>query len=297
LLSNQRTLDLALAHSPFMRTILIRLGLAIVTASPLVALVGLNCRSIDVGPGNQPLSEFSANISAGDLLDPRSSPDRLARYLDELTALGYKKQVRIILPPDWGPGIYEHWFPVLRARGFKVLAILGQERRDSAADVPAAIAWIERIVPLVRADLMGIQIVNEPAHWFTPEEYVVYHRRIAALLRALAPEVPIVAGDFGVPAKGANTVEHWKAFLAAGTLDYDVLSLHVTGSRQVGELKDFVRRVRDIADGRRTWITEGDWGQLGALREAGLTVQECFIYSWNDDQVTALIRRPGGKFP
>jgi hypothetical protein len=30
-----------------------------------------------------------------------------------------------------------------------------QERRDSAADLPATVAWVEHILPLVRADLMG----------------------------------------------------------------------------------------------------------------------------------------------
>src|SRR5262249_17834760 len=132
---------------------------------------GCHGRKIDVGPGTVPLSEFSANISAGDLLAPQTAASRLALYLDELAAAGYKKQVRIILPPDWGPRIYEHWFPVIRAKGFKVLAILGQERRDSAADIRATIAWIKHILPLVRRDLMGIQIVNEQAYWFSPEEY------------------------------------------------------------------------------------------------------------------------------
>ncbi len=84
------------------------------------------------------------------MLDPRTASARFALYLDELTAGRYKKQIRIILPPDWGPRIYEHWFPVIRAKGFKVLAILGQEKRDSAADLPTTLAWTKRILPLVR---------------------------------------------------------------------------------------------------------------------------------------------------
>src|SRR6202043_3808192 len=142
-------------------------------------LAGCDRRHIDAGPGNRPVAEFSANISAGDLLHPKTAASRLAVYLDELAAAGYKKQIRIILPPDWGPGIYEHWFPVIRARGFKVLAILGQEKRDTTADLPAAIAWVKQILPLVREDLVGVQIVNEPAHWFTPQEYAAYHRQVA----------------------------------------------------------------------------------------------------------------------
>jgi hypothetical protein len=264
----------------------------------LVGVAGCDCGKIDVGPGDLPLSAFSANISAGDLLDPKTAESRLALYLDELAAAGYKKQVRIILPPDWGPRIYEHWFPALRARGFKVLAILGQERRDSAADTPAALAWIEHILPLVRSDLIGVQIVNEPAHSFTPQEYGAYHRQIARLVRALVPEVPIVAGDFGVQQDGRNTLECWQAAVAAGASDYDILSLHVTGMKRDGELKEFARRVRAFAGpGRRIWITEGDWGHLRFLRQQHLDVEENFIYTWNDDELPALVRRPGGKLP
>jgi len=264
----------------------------------LVVLAGCGRRKIDVGPGNILLSEFSANISAGDLLDPKTADSRLGVYLNELVAAGYKKQIRIILPPDWGPRIYQHWFPVIRARGFKVLAILGQEKRDSAADVPATVAWIKHILPLVRSDLVGIQIVNEPAHWFTAEEYAAYHQQIAPLIRSLAPEVPIVAGDFGVEEQGKNTLAHWQAAVAAGASDYDILSVHATGMRREGELKAFAKRLRAFAGTRhRIWITEGDWGQLGFLCEQGLNVEEDFIYTWNDDQLPALIRRPGGKLP
>ncbi len=264
----------------------------------LLIAIGCDRRKIDIGPGPVPLSEFSANISAGDLLEPATGESRLGLYLDELSAAGYKKQVRIILPPDWGPRIYDHWFPALRARGFKVLAILGQERRDSAADELAAVAWIKHILPRVRSDLLGIQIVNEATHTFTPQEYGVYHARIAPLVREYAPGVPIVAGDFGVPEGGRNTLSQWKQAVAAGASDYDVLSLHLTGMRRIGDLKAFIERVRDFAGpDRRIWITEGDWGHLSFLREHGLPVEEDFIYTWNDDQVPALIRRPGGKLP
>jgi len=264
----------------------------------LACSTGCERRKIDLGPGDLPRSEFSANISAGDLLEPGTAGLRLALYLDELSAAGYRKQIRIILPPDWGPRIYEHWFPVIRARGFKVLAILGQERRDSAARTPEAVAWIKHILPLVRSDLIGVQIVNEPAHSFTPQEYGAYHREVAPLVRALAPGVPIVAGDFGVQAEGRNNLDDWKAAVAAGAADYDILSLHVTGMRRVAELRDFARRVREFAEpGRRVWITEGDWGQLAFLRGEHLEIEEDFLYTWNDDQLPALIRRPGGKLP
>jgi hypothetical protein len=270
------------------------------TSLLLMVLVLTGCRPsrIDTGPGSLPLSQFSVNISAGDLLDPATAEARIGRYLDEIAAAGYKKQIRIILPPDWGPRIYEHWFPAIRARGFKVLAILGQERRDSAAIESEAIAWIKHILPLVRGDLIGVQIVNEPAYTFTPEEYATYHARIAPLVRELAPEVPIVAGDFGVPEKGQNTLDIWKAILAAGTVDYDILSIHVAGWRKAGELKDFAARLRRFAGPqRKVWITEGDWGQLAFLRDQGVNVEEDFLYTWNDDAMPNLIRRPGGRLP
>ena len=271
----------------------------ILCSAVLLMVVLSGCRQrIDPGPGSLPLSQFSANISAGDLLDPATAELRLGRYLDELTAAGYKKQIRVILPPDWGPRIYEHWFPVIRARGFKVLAILGQEKRDSAAMEDAAIAWIKHILPLVRDDLIGVQIVNEPAYKFTPQEYADWHRRIAPLVRELAPGVPIVAGDFGVQEKGQNSLDIRKATVAAGASDYDILSLHVTSYRNETELKHFAARVRELAGPhRQVWITEGDWGQFPFLREQGLDVQEDFIYTWNDDELPSLIRRPGGRLP
>lgn len=267
-------------------------------AAMLAVVAGSGCHGdrIDRGPGDVPLSEFSANISAGDLLDPRTASSRLGTYLDELAAAGYKKQIRIILPPDWGPIIYQHWFPTIRSRGFKVLAILGQEKRDSAADVPAARAWIRHILPLVRKDLIGVQIVNEPAHWFTPAEYAEYHRQVAPLIRSLAPGVPIVAGDFGVQPDGKNSLDFWKAAVATDMVDYDILSIHPTGITRTRDLDDFARRLLDFGGReRKIWITEGDWGQLPYLRERGLHIEEAFLYTWNDDADERLIRRPGGR--
>jgi hypothetical protein len=281
-----------------MEKTLSRLGLLVLALVFLIVPASWHRRKIDTGPGDTPVSQFSANISAGDLLQHKTSASRLALYLDELAAAGYKKQIRIILPPDWGPGIYEHWFPVIRSRGYKVLAILGQERRDSADELQTAVSWIRHILPLVRSDLVGIQLVNEPANTFTPEDYGDYHRQIAPLIRCVAPGVPIVAGDFGAPEQGKNTLDQWKAAVVAGAWDYDILSIHVTGTRREGELRDFAKRVRAFAGpGRRIWITEGDWGQFGVLRGHGLEVEENFIYTWNDDVLPALIRRPGGKLP
>lgn len=267
--------------------------LAVLLAS---SVLGCHRARIDPEPAGVPLSQFSSNISAGDLLRPETAPARLGVYLDELAAAGYKKQIRIILPPDWGPRIYESWFPVIRAKGFKVLAMLGQERRDSAADLPAALAWIKHILPLVRSDLIGIQIVNEPAYYFVPEEYAAYHHQIARIIRDLAPGVPIVAGDFA-PGNGKNTLDIWKSITAAGFIDYDILSVHLTSMRKEGDLRHFAASLREFNPQCRIWITEGDWGHLRFLREQGLNVEEDFVYTWNDDELPWLIRRPGGKLP
>lgn len=265
--------------------------------APLVTLAACGCRRrIPVGPGEVSLAAFSMNLSAGDLLDPATAAGRVALYLDEIAAAGYRRQVRVILPHDWGPRIEQLWFPVLRARGFRVLAILGQERRDTVDDLPAFLAWVDAVLPRVRADLLGVQVLNEPAYRFTAREYAALHRRVAARIRELAPGVPIVAGDFGVPARGQNTLAHWQAAVAAGADDYDVLSLHLTGMRKEAALRDLTRRVRDFAGPRgRTWITEGDWGHLPFLRAEGLDVEENFVYTWNDDLDPTLIRRPGGR--
>jgi hypothetical protein len=140
------------------------------------------------------------------------------------------------------------------------------------------------------------QIVNEPAYWFTPQEYAAYHRRLTPLIRRLAPGVPIVAGDFGIQANGRNTLGMRQTAVAAGASDYDVLSVHATGVRRRGELADFARRLQAFRrPGLRVWITEGDWGHLPCLFGQGVDVEEDFVYTWNDDTVPDLVRRPGGR--
>src|SRR5262249_18811838 len=119
----------------------------------------------------------------------------------------------------------------------------------------------------------------------------------APLVRKLAPGVPIVAGDFGVPERGRNSLDVWRAMVEAGATDYDVLSIHVTGSRKVGELAGLAARLRAFGGPGRVWVTEGDWGQTRFLREHGVEVEETFVYTWNDDPMPALIRRPGGRLP
>ncbi|HZY30820.1 MAG TPA: hypothetical protein VFF86_04175, partial [Candidatus Methylomirabilis sp.] len=54
---------------------------------------------IDLAPGTTALSKIAVNISAGDLLDSNTAASRLTIYLDELIALGYSKEIRVILTP------------------------------------------------------------------------------------------------------------------------------------------------------------------------------------------------------
>ena len=251
---------------------------------------------IDLGPGTTSLSKIGVNIGAGDLLNPDTAAGRLATYLDELIALGYSREIRVILPPDWGPIIYEHWWPVIRAKGFKALVILGQEKRDSADVADQSIAWATKILPLVKDDLLGVQIVNEQAYFFAPNKYVAWHRKMVPLVRSLVPGVPIVAGDFG-HADGRNGLDQWEKMVRMGflaSLDFNIVSLHLTRINKEGELKQMVARLRSLhGPAMRYWVTEGDWGHLPWLNKQGLTTEKVFLYSWNGSG-DGLGLRPGG---
>lgn len=251
---------------------------------------------IDVGPGTTALSKIAVNIGAGDLLDPSTAASRLTIYLDELIGLGYSREIRCIFTPGLGSIIYEHWWPVLRAKGFKVLAILAQGKTDSADIAEASEAWARQILPLVKDDLLGVQIVNEQAYFFQPNEYVAWHRKMVPLVRSLVPGVPIVAGDFG-HADGRNGIDQWERLVKSGfvsSLDFNVISLHLTRISKEGELRRMVERLKNLHGfplATRYWVTEGDWGHLPWLQSQGIKVEKVFLYSWNSDDGLAL--RPG----
>jgi hypothetical protein len=247
---------------------------------------------IDTSIGMNPPAWYAMNIGANDLLNPTTSATRLAIYLDELTAAGYAKEIRIIFTPDWGPQIYRDWFPVIRAKGFKVLVILGQEKRDSALIPEASKAWARSILPVVKSDLIGVQIVNEAWFGFTPVEYVAWHRIMAPIIRAAAPGVPIVVGD---PPPIPSRLDWWEAVVHGG-IDFDIVSLHVTDADKESNLLPFVQRLSRLHGPiMRYWITEGDWGQFPWLMGHGLNVEKDFIYSWNSNDGHA--RRPSGPLP
>lgn len=239
--------------------------------------------------GANPPVWYGMNISADDLLAINHAESRLATYLDELAAAGYAKQIRIIFPPDWGEYIWEVWFPVIRAKGFKVIAILGQEKRDSANMPGKAQAWARSILPLIKDDLIGVQVVNEAWGTFTPAEYVAWHQIMAPIIRQLAPGVPILAGDVD-PVR--SHLDWWEHVMQAG-IDFDVISLHVTDFDKKSDLSALTQRlIRLHGPGATYWITEGGYGHLPWLTTHGLNVRADFIYSWNTKDGHA--RRPGG---
>jgi hypothetical protein len=252
---------------------------------------------IDLGPGTTSLAWIGVNISAGDLLDASTAADRLTIYLDELIRLGYSREIRVILTPEWGQIVYDHWWPIIKAKGFKALVILGQEKRDSADIADQSIAWATKVLPLIRDELVGVQIVNEQAYFFAPNEYVSWHRKMAPLVRSLVPGVPIVAGDFG-HADGRNGIDQWERLVRQGFWPandtYDVVSLHLTRINKEGELKQMIARLKTLhSSAMHYWVTEGDWGHLPFLNSQGLTTDKIFLYSWNGSG-DGLELRPGG---
>lgn len=281
----------------------------------LTMLLVVGCASgprIPLDLGALTTAQYGMNISADDLLIPTIDPlvavplgtytenneptppaaSRLIVYLDELVAAGYAKQIRIILPPDWGPQIYHDWWPVIRAKGFKVIAILGQEKRDSADMSDQAQAWARHILLLVKDDLLGVQIVNEAWGTFTPSEYVSWHQIMAPIIRQFAPGVPIVAGDVDPVISHLNW---WERVMQAG-IEFDVVSLHVTDFDKEVDLSALAQRLSRLhGPGAAYWITEGGYGHLPWLTTHGLNVRADFIYGWNTRDGHA--RRPGGPLP
>lgn len=136
-----------------------------------------------------------------------------------------------------------------------------------------------------------MQIVNEASKWFSPEEYVVWHRQIAPIIHAYAPGVPIVTGDITAEKHDPNGVGWWRDVVRAGLRismprthdgDYDILSLHLQKMNKESEMQRITAMIDDLYGGKvRIWITESQYVQgpwLARLRE---TVERVFPYSWN----------------
>lgn len=236
----------------------------------------------DTGPGGLPPATWGWNIGAGDLLGPSSAGCRLGVYLDELTTAGYAKQIRIVYTPSVGPFVLQHWVPVIRAKGFRVLAILYQSRADS--DVDRQRDWILTGLPVIADILDGVQIANEVDRTayndFSPAEYWAFHRYVAMVVRSTLPGVKIVGPDI-------QTTESSVRFLADSGLvygqDYNIVSVHITGVDRLDDIQRYVREVRRLTGQQkpRVWITEGDWGQADALSREGLVPGRSYVYVWN----------------
>ncbi len=258
-------------------------------------LIAPRLKRIDTGLSGVLTASIGWNISAGDLLGP-DVESRLATYLDELARAGYRRQVRIIYTPQWGPFIREHWIPVIRAKGFKMLVIIGQERTDTDQMPEQAFEWARTALPPIADILLGVQIKNEFQNDFAPDAYLVWHGLMAPVVRAAVPGVPIVCGDFGPGDKGRNDVGAWTKLVKAGLRDYDIVSVHVTGVDSARDLSAMADELKALhGAGMEVWVTEGDFGQAGFLRACGLRATETFVFTYNDFDDSSLARRPGGR--
>jgi hypothetical protein len=250
---------------------------------------------IDTGIGTTPTSAFGWNIGAGDLLNPDTAPQRLGTYLDELAGYGYAKQIRIIYTPDWGPFILQHWIPVIRSKGFRVLVILSQDGRAKPgdSDLTRQASWIREGLPAISGILDAVQLANEPDGFSgkTPAEYTAWHRQMVQMVRQVVPGVPIIGPDLRLIGKSLEWV---KATGLVSGPDYDVLSLHVTGNRAESDLQQIIDGITAIG-ATKVWVTEGDWGETAYLRGKGMPIERTYVYIWNGHEPES--RRPGGPLP
>jgi len=251
----------------------------------VVFLLLTGCASGGGHPSGQvlPLSAIGMNLTITDLVNRPDASQRAGTYLDEIAAAGYAHEVRMPLDRYWGPQLLTTVVPAIRAKGFKLLAILTPGNHVAPGhDATADLAWIEQVLPQVRDILVGVQLANE--QWqtridgnkltpFPPAEYVYWHRWITPTIRRLAPGVPIVEGD--IDGGWEESIQWWEATQQAGTIDIDALSWHVYGA--------------DLppAYGRIVWITEA-----GSVKECVAPVIKCFVYTWNS--ADRFSKRPGG---
>jgi hypothetical protein len=229
-----------------------------------------------------PLSAIGMNLTITDLVNRPDAGLRAATYLDEIAAAGYAHEIRMPLDRYWGPQLLTSVVPVIRAKGFKLLAILTPGNHVAPGyDAALDLAWIEHVLPQVRDILVGVQLANE--QWqtridgnkltpFPPAEYVYWHRWITPTIRRLAPGVPIVEGD--IDGGWKESIQWWDDTQRAGTIDSDALSWHVYGA--------------DLppAYGRIVWITEA-----GSVKECVAPAVKCYPYTWNSTDRFA--KRPG----
>lgn len=238
-----------------------------------------------------PLSQYGMNLSASDLLDPATTPCRLSTYLDEIEAGGFAKEVRIIYPPDWGPQILRDWIPVIRAKGFRVIAILSQSNHD--AELEAQRAWATYGLPQIADMLDAVQPQNESndTTGWTPEQYAAWHRVLVPSIRAAVPGVPILSPTLN---NGRSWVSWHKGTGLIPGHDYDLLAANVSNWS-----KTLLKKLATIAlaEDLPTWLTESRWDEMETLRAMGVTVQRSYVFVWNGPEFASMAVRPGGATP
>lgn len=257
-----------------------------------VALFLSGCGGQESAPTVLPaLSLLGMGLGIGDLVGDQwraTARRRIDTYLSEIEAAGYRKSIRMVLDRDFGPELLVNAVPVIRARGFALLAILAQrvKRRTPGGDIielEKDIAWLHECLPQVRDILCGVQLSNE--EWnddfgggpgsvptTSPEEFAAWHNALSPIVRELAPGVPLCAGDIG----HARSRRWWEAVLTAGLKDYDAISNHVYS------VKDLYGPAN-----KPVWVTEA--GDLSYHRP---WQEKFFLYVWNEQSRWG--KRPGG---
>ncbi len=248
--------------------------------------------------GVMPLAAKSMMVGIGDLVNRPDYGARLATYLDEIMAAGYKQQIRIVADRLWGPQFLQHGLPVLRAKGVRLVAILSPGNQcgigggGGTPDLLADQAWIRQAITAMRDVLVAVEICNEP--WisipqkvdeqgnvtfaellpFPPLEFVGWNNALYDLVKHLAPDLPVWIGTLG----HRSSHEWWAQVVPLGP-KYDAISLHVYGRED---------RIA-VGAGPPYYITETDRDDIVAA--------ELFLYVWNEEGTPygkRFSRRPGG---
>ena len=284
----------------------------------VLCLIGLALLLTGCGGGGQdipnvigliPIAGYALNITVGDLFSSDGAR-RLGLYLDELAATGYDRVIRMPYGEPWGRdevgGVprFLGWVDVLRRKGFRLLTILSPGAHEGEIDPDVTERSIRWLLPQIADLLVGVQLCNE--QWmiaggrnrrFEPEEFAAYHNRLSPVIRELAPNLPIVEGDFFEPVKNERGVlcdgwSWWQQVEAAGIRNVDIVSLHVWNTNRREAMQRF-QAIKAALGNREYWITECDrFGHLEVGRAAGLQITRCFLYSWNGTDSFA--RRLGG---
>lgn len=230
-------------------------------------------------PQTPPATTVAWNIGAGDLLDPETASCRLGVYLDELAAAGGPRQIRFVFTPSTGPFMLQHWIPVIRAKGFRILPILYQSWQDEELEVQRQ--WIASGLPQVADLLDGVEPSNEVSrdryNNMGPRTYGRWHRQVAQWIREAVPGVPILSPQF----HDSGSKKYVKKTGLIYGVDFDIYAIHTTGYKASKRWK-WARKHAGVAR-PRVWITEGrptQWQQLNN-GDGPDRVERLYVYVWN----------------